>query len=110
MKFISTGFQNRAGDRGDAILHDLETEDWVIAYANRYGAIGAGVVGPEDSYRLARRSQLPPGWESRHRHLRAVKWVYYVESLADAVPFADLRLPGRRLQTKNKLTSTNGRR
>lgn len=107
MGIISAGFDNAVGDRGDTILHDLQAGDWVIAYANRPGAVGAGMVGGEDTYRLARRSELPSGFESSNRHLRSVQWVHHVESLVDAVPFAQLRLPNRRTQTRTKLTDAN---
>jgi hypothetical protein len=110
MGIISTGFENTPGDRGERILQSLETGDWVIAYANRYGAIGAGVVGEGETYRLVRRSDRPSGFESAHRHFRSVRWVYYVESLVDAVPFVQLKLLNRRTQTKTELDNANARR
>jgi hypothetical protein len=109
MEIITTGFKGKPGDRGEKILRGLKAGDWVIAYANEFGAIGAGIVGGDETYQLARRRDLPDGWESNHRHMRDVKWVYYVESLRKAVPFDRLNVPARALQqTRIKLTNQNG--
>lgn len=111
MGFVSTGFGNTPGDEGEQILRSLDRDDWVIAYASGWGAIGAGQVGGDDTYRLVRQRDLPAGWESWHRHLRDVKWVHYVELLAEAVPFGKLNILARRIQrTKTSLTAQEGRR
>ncbi len=111
MRIITTGFRNAPGDRGERILRNLNDHDWVIAYASGYGAIGAGQVRGDETYRLVRRRELPAAWESRHRHLRDVEWVHYVESLNEAVPFDQLNVLARAIrQTKTRLTDENGRR
>jgi len=111
MGIITTGFANAPGDRGEKILQNLNSHDWVIAYASGYGAIGAGQVDSDETYRLLSRRRLPAGWESHHRHLRDVKWIHYVESLTDAVPFDQLNVQARAIQqTKTRLTDQNGHR
>jgi hypothetical protein len=111
MGFVSTGFDNTPGDEGEQILRSLNRDDWVIAYASGWGAIGAGQVGGEDTYRLVRPRDLPAGWESRHRHLRDVKWVHYVELLTEAVPFRKLNILARSIQrTKTRLADQKGPR
>ncbi|HEY2412056.1 MAG TPA: hypothetical protein VGI40_07425 [Pirellulaceae bacterium] len=109
MGVITTGFDGAVGDQGDRILHDIQEGDCLIAYANKYGAVGAGIVGSETSYRLARSRALPSRYESNHRHLRGVKWTRYVKSLSDGVPFVKLGIPSARL-TKMKLDPANARR
>ncbi len=103
MRMISTGFENAEGDRGDRILNDLDDGDWVIAYANEFGAIGAGVVGDKDTYRLVERNQLPPDFESTHCHFRTVDWLYSVSTLAGAVHFKELGLGTAPRHTKMEL-------
>src|SRR6266478_2384540 len=98
MRIITTGFRNAPGDRGERILRNLNDHDWVIAYASGYGAIGAGQVRGDETYRLVRRRELPAAWESRHRHLRDVEWVHYVESLNEAVPFDQLNVLARAIR------------
>lgn len=84
---ITAGFAAEAGDRGDVILHDMVEGDWVIAYVNRYGFVGAGMVLPADTYKL--HPAVPEGSLSNHRHERAVHWTHYVLDVADAVPLAE---------------------
>ncbi|WP_017232909.1 HNH endonuclease [Pandoraea sp. B-6] len=109
-RIVTAGFLGSVGDAGDKKLSSLAEGDWVIAYANEHGAIGAGIVGPKSTYRLVPASDLPAGWESDHRHWRSVSWKYFVRSLANAIPYCDLKL-GFRLQTKTQVKdSTNARR
>lgn len=110
MGVISTGFDNAVDDRGDRILHDLQEGDWIIAYANRHGAIGAGIVAGDETYRLVDRSELPADFESRHRHFRSVDWVYYVVSLTDAVPYPELHLSTAPRHTKTDLADHDNAR
>lgn len=104
MEMISTGFDNAPDDRGERILLDVDKDDWVIAYANQFGAIGAGVARGDETYRLVEPHELPANFESRHRHFRAVDWVHYVASLQDGVPFSELQLSAAPRHTKTELT------
>ncbi|MBY4870078.1 HNH endonuclease [Burkholderia anthina] len=90
MGVITAGFDGEKGDRGDIILHDMAEGDWVFAYANRHGFVGAGIVGPVSSYRLFGQHELPDGYEADHRHFRSVNWLHYVTDLGDAVPLSDI--------------------
>jgi hypothetical protein len=85
---ITAGYRNAIGDQGYRFLHDMDKHDWVIAYAKGYGAVGAGRVGGQETYQLLRRAIAP----SRHRQVRSVTWIHYVEKLNEAVPFRQLRL------------------
>ncbi len=111
MGVITAGFDNKIGDRGHIFLNDMDQDDWVIAYAKGYGAIGAGTVGGEETYRLLRSRELPADFESRHRQFRSVSWLHYVETLADAVPFGELHLGFAPRHTKTEFVDhENARR
>ena len=47
---ITTGFSGQPGDRGEALLRKMHEDDWILAYANGHGFVGAGQVGPESTY------------------------------------------------------------
>lgn len=102
MRVITAGFDGEEGDRGDVILHDMAEGDWVFAYANRYGFVGAGIVGPASSYRLLDQRELPDGYEADHRHFRSVNWIHYVIDLSDAVPPSEIDRQAPR-QTKEEV-------
>jgi hypothetical protein len=101
-KVITAGFDGELGDRGNVILNQLAPGDWVIAYVNRHGYVGAGIVRGYETYRL--HLQLPNGSLSDHRHERAVDWRYFVEDVSDAVSIheADRQQPR---QTKESIDS-----
>lgn len=80
---ITAGFDGRPDDRGEVILRAMDEHDWIIAYANRRGFVGAGRVLGMDTYRL--HEDLPSGSLSDHRHERAVQWLYAVDDVANAV-------------------------
>lgn len=105
---ITTGFDGKPGDRGDVLLHQLNEGDWVLAYSNGHGFVGAGMVGPDSTYRLLAPAELPAGWESNHRHIRRVDWVYAVSELADGVPADQVSRQAPR-QTKELLPQDVGR-
>jgi hypothetical protein len=107
---ISAGFENSEGDRGDKILHDLQEGDWVIAYASGRGAIGAGIVAGQETYRLLDDNELPPDFESPQRHFRSVDWIHSVSSLDNAVPFPLLQLSAAPRHTKTGLKDTDNAR
>lgn len=104
---ITAGFAGERGDRGDHLLHQMVEGDWVFGYSNGHGFVGAGRVGPDATYRLLAPEQLPTGWESTHRHIRQVDWLYLVSSLADGVPAAELQRQAPR-QTKELLPTEIG--
>lgn len=101
-KVITVGFDGQLGDRGDIVLHQLALGDWVIAYANGHGYVGAGIVLGAETYRL--HPKLPKGSLSDHRHERAIDWRYFVEDINDAVGIheADRQQPR---QTKERIDS-----
>lgn len=101
-KVITAGFDGQPGDRGEIILNQLDSGDWVIAYVNGHGYVGAGVVLGDETYRL--HPQLVQGSHSNHRHERAVDWRYFVEDLNDAVSIGDARRQQPR-QTKESVDS-----
>ncbi|MFM0663320.1 HNH endonuclease [Paraburkholderia sediminicola] len=84
---ITAGFEAEMGDRGDEILHDMHEGDWILAYCNGHGFVGAGVVGPIDSYQL--HTTLPTGSLSDHHHERRIAWKYVVDDVGDAVTVAE---------------------
>ena len=102
MGVITAGYDGEEGDRGDVILHDIAEGDWVFAYANRYGFVGAGIVGPASSYRLIEQHELPAGYEADHRHFRSVNWIHSVIDLSDAVPLSQIGRQAPR-QTKEEI-------
>lgn len=85
---ITAGFNGDPGDRGDVILHDMEEGDWLIAYCNQRGYVGAGIVSDIDSYVLY--DEDVPGSLSDHRHERGVSWLYTVENISNAVTLGEV--------------------
>ncbi len=106
---IVAGFENQSGDRGDEIMNDMQENDWVVAYVNGYGYIGARRVGPATTYRLIDEAQLLSGWESRMRHVREVAWIYTIPMFSNAISpaVADRKAPRH---TKERLPSDVGAR
>lgn len=109
MGIITAGFSGEAGDRGDVLLHQLDEGDWILAYSNGHGFVGAGRVAAASTYRLLSSSELPDGWEATHRHLRQVDWVNAVLRLEDGLPAGQA---GRRAprQTKEEIPRAAGLR
>ncbi|MED5607870.1 HNH endonuclease signature motif containing protein [Pseudomonas sp. JH-2] len=101
-KVITAGFEGQPGDRGDVILNQLAAGDWVIAYVNRHGYVGAGIVLGDETYQL--HSELPNGSLSDHLHERSVDWRYFVEDVNAAISIyeADRQQPR---QTKESIDS-----
>lgn len=101
-KVITAGFKGLQGDRGDVILNQLAAGDWVIAYVNQHGYVGAGVILGGETYGL--HPERPDGSLSDHRHERAVDWRYFVQDVNDAVSIheADRQQPR---QTKEGIAS-----
>lgn len=82
---ITAGFKGKPGDEGERAMRLPESGDWVIAYANDYGYVGAGIAGEQSEYQLVRPNELPAGYESNHRHWRRVTWRHVVPHLTDAI-------------------------
>lgn len=106
---ITAGFSGQPGDRGDVLLHQLTEGDWVLAYSNGHGFVGAGRVGPVSTYRLLSLAELPTDWEATHRHLRQVEWVHAVQTLAEGVAVEEVGRQAPR-QTKELLPEEVGLR
>ncbi|MBA1291614.1 HNH endonuclease [Pseudomonas japonica] len=96
---ITAGFYSEPGDRGDKILHDMAEGDWLIAYCNGRGYVGAGIVMPIDTYAL--HAEDPAGSQSSHRHERGVLWLHAVDDFAAAVTPAEVQRSAPR-QTKER--------
>ena len=96
---ITAGFYSEPGDRGDEILHDMAEGDWLIAYCNRRGYVGAGVVKPIETYVLHEEGVL--GSQSSNRHERGVIWLHAVDDVAHAVLLSELQQSAPR-QTKER--------
>lgn len=96
---ITAGFDSEAGDRGEVILRDMAEGDWLIAYCNGRGYIGAGIVSPIDTYVL--HDKNVPGSLSNHRHERGVAWINAIDDIANAVSLAEVKQSAPR-QTKER--------
>ncbi|MFQ6556011.1 HNH endonuclease [Pseudomonas sp. Lb2C1-1] len=96
---ITAGYFGDPGDRGDVILHDMAEGDWLIAYCNKRGYVGAGIVSDIGSYVLY--DEDVPGSLSDHRHERGVSWLYTVENIANAVTLDEVSQSAPR-QTKER--------
>ncbi len=104
MGVITAGYDNMVGDKGDRALNSLDAGDWLIAYSKGNGAVGAGIVGGAETYRIIEESRLPLGYEHpSHRHFRDVRWKYFVKTLADAVRYRDLKTESRLRQAKTEI-------
>lgn len=99
-RVITAGFEARPGDRGDEVLHDMAEGDWIFAYCNGHGFVGAGLVGPMDSYVL--HPSRPSGSLSTHQHERHVDWQHVVDDVAHAVSADEAGVHAPR-QTKQRL-------
>lgn len=80
---ITTGFQGEPGDKGATTLERLQEGDWVIAWANEAGYVGAGQVQAPHTYRY--HATPPPDSLSDHQHERAVTWSVALPRLSKAV-------------------------
>ncbi|WP_374220514.1 HNH endonuclease [Ralstonia pickettii] len=85
---ITVGFDGKPQDRGAVILQNLKEGDWVLAFANGRGFVGAGRVREIGTYQL--HPSIPSDSLSDHRHERGVDWVHYVRDVKDAVTVASI--------------------
>lgn len=97
---ITAGFDAETGDRGDQILNQLQEGDWVLAYCNGPGFVGAGRVLGSASYQL--HPAIPDGSLSNHQHERKVQWGPYVRDVAQGIRALSVRAHPPR-QTKEHL-------
>lgn len=84
---ITAGFNGSPEDKGELKLRQMDEGDWVLAFANGHGYVGAGRIQGAETYRL--HAAPPPGSLSDHRHERKVDWIYYVENVEQAVTVAE---------------------
>lgn len=96
---ITAGWEGDPGDRGEVVLRDMDEGDWVLAYVNGHGFVGAGIVESEDTYFL--HPDVPAASESDHQHERAVRWVHVVQDISHAVTTAEAGRQAPR-QTKER--------
>jgi len=83
---IVAGFDGELGDRGTHILlNRIKEGDLIFAYANGYGYVGVGLAINSGTYKLCEENELPLGYLSNNTHHRGIRWLYYVESLNDAI-------------------------
>lgn len=80
---ITAGWGGEAGDRGDQVLNQLEEGDWVLAYCNGPGFVGAGRVLGTGSYQL--HKDVPEGSLSSHQHERKVQWSPFVRDVSHGI-------------------------
>jgi len=84
---IVAGFDGELGDRGTHILlNRIKEGDLIFAYASDYGYVGVGLATNSGTYKLYEENELPLDYLSQNHHHRGIRWLYYVESLNDAIP------------------------
>ena len=80
---IPTGFDNSPGDEGERILRSYVKGDRIVAYANKYGALGWARI-EETAYRL-----IPEDAEDAkvgyHRHRLKVVWQSHTKRIEDGI-------------------------
>ncbi|MEQ1546588.1 hypothetical protein [Methyloglobulus sp.] len=82
---IVAGFDGELGDRGTQILRDRIGEGaWIFAYASGHGYVGVGLAANSITYKLL--EELPPDYLSNNPHQRDIRWLYYFDSLDNAIP------------------------
>ena len=82
---IVAGFDDTLEDRGTHILRDtIRGGDWILAYSPKHGYVGVGLAKSRTTYKL--REDLSPDCLSTNSHYRGIRWLYYFESLDDAIP------------------------
>ena len=70
MGVITAGFDNAVGDPGYNFLHDMDEDDWVIAYAPGYGAVA----------RVPWAAKKPTGGWGRENFLRTLS--HHIDNFA----------------------------
>jgi len=82
---ITAGFDGELNDRGTQLLRDtLDEGDWIFAYASGHGYIGAGLAEKPETYML-HNTPSPFNHLTTHLHERKVKWLFYIDNLANAI-------------------------
>ena len=88
---ICTGFKNQPGDKGEHILKSYVSGDAIIAYANRYGVIGWGVIENPNSYRLLDQGHADDRRQGKYLHRIEIRWKVVVDSLDYGIKPSELR-------------------
>ncbi|MEI6747421.1 MAG: hypothetical protein WCL34_15775 [Methylococcaceae bacterium] len=90
---IAAGFDGEPLDDGERILRKRIGEgELIFAYASLdpgyhdHGYVGVGLAKSRETYKL-----LDPSMPQPHR--RDIQWLYYVESLGDAMPAKEIGVP-----------------
>ena len=96
--FIAAGFDGEPDDDGERILRKrIGKGELVFGYASGgHGYVGVGLAESRDTYRLLDSSTHQP-------HRRDIQWLYYVESLDDAISKDEIdgTFPRKTWQTMN---------
>jgi hypothetical protein len=88
---ITGGFDGELGDEGTSIFRDtISKGSWIFAYVNGHGFVGVGIAESRNTYRCFENSDMAEDYMTCHLHHRSVKWMFFVDSLAHAVPCADV--------------------
>jgi hypothetical protein len=80
---ITAGYDGLPGDEGERQLQALHEGDWVFAYVNKRGFVGAGRALAVNTYKL--HAGLPTGTLSDHCHERGVRWEFVIRDVKEAV-------------------------
>src|SRR5437867_941654 len=86
MNIVAAGADNVPNDRAAKLLDRIEDGDVVVAHSPGNGFIGVGIALGRETYHLAAKSELPPGYESPDRHQRGVQWTNWTTSVSNAIP------------------------
>ena len=84
---IATSFNNQPGDQGKKILTGYIKGDTILAYTNRYGLIGWGIIEKPDSYKLipiGGKEDVAPT-NSGFRHRLNISWKSTVDNIKDGL-------------------------
>ncbi|VVE40947.1 Endonuclease NucS [Pandoraea communis] len=106
-KIITAGYDGESGDRGERILNRLNEGDWVLAYCNSVGFIGAGRVLGIDTYRL--HPNIPLNSLSDHQHERGVRWGPHLRDTSEGISSSEVGTHTPR-QTMERIDSQLGER
>ncbi len=84
-KVIPASFSNQPGDEGERLLRSYIPGDTIIAYANRYGAVGWGTIDKEGGYELVPLGSKADKRNGQFRHRRSITWKSVASKLSDGI-------------------------
>ncbi len=88
---ITGGFDGEYGDEGTSIFRDtISNGSLIFAYANEHGFVGVGIAESRNTYKCLDDSDISADCLSHHNHHRSVRWLFFVDSLSDAVRSSDV--------------------